>query len=123
MPESFAALVARLEEGHIACAERLKIAGRLVRYEPPSLVLSGSRPWSVEALRDLTDALKQATGTPWQVTLDDAPGQPSIREAEKATEEDARVAAWEDPLVQAARAAFPDMTRDDMEDFPGRRQM
>jgi len=119
LPESFGALIARLEEGHIGCAERLKIAGRLVRYAPPALVLSGSRPWSVEALRDLTDALKQATGTAWTVTLDDAPGEPSLREAEKAAEEGARAAAWDDPLVQAARAAFPDT---ELEDYPGRRQ-
>jgi len=119
LPDSFGALVARLEEGHIACAERLKIAGRLVRYAPPALVLSGSRPWSVEALRDLSDALKAATGTAWQVSLDDAPGEPSLREAEKTAEDGARLAAWDHPLVQAARAAFPDT---ELEDFPGRRQ-
>ena len=89
-------------------AERLKINARVVTYAPPQLVLSGSRPWSTDALRDLHAVLKDATGATWRVTLDDAPGAPTLREAEREADEAARQAILASPMVAAARQAFPD---------------
>jgi len=122
LPASFADLVALLETRHLGVAERLKIAARVVAYAPPRLTLSGSRPFSVDALRDLNEALKQATGSGWTVDFAEADGAPSLREAEQQAEAGRRRAAWDHPNVQAVRDEFPAMGEDAMEDYPGRRQ-
>ena len=49
----------------------------------------------------------------------DEPGAPTMHEAALAREADARQAAWDHPLVQAARAAFPEA---ELDDFPGKRR-
>jgi DNA polymerase-3 subunit gamma/tau len=118
-PTDFAGLVAFLEgKGHFAVAAHLANAARVVRYAPPELVLSGSRPLSADTLRDIGDALKRATEQPWKITLDDAPGAPTLREAARAAEEAARQAVLETPMIKAAMAAFPDA---ELEDWPGKR--
>ncbi|WP_375422701.1 DNA polymerase III subunit gamma/tau, partial [uncultured Sphingomonas sp.] len=118
-PADFAGLVSFLEDkGHFAVAAHLANAARVVRYAPPELVLSGSRPLSADTLRDIGDALKRATEQPWKITLDDAPGAPTMREAARAAEEAARQAILETPMIKAAMAAFPDA---ELEDWPGKR--
>ena len=81
-------------------------------------MLSGARPWSTDSLRDLTDALKAATGQPWRVTLVDEPGGPTLAELARAADDTAKQAILDSPIVQAARAAFPDAT---LEGWPGQR--
>jgi DNA polymerase-3 subunit gamma/tau len=108
-PTEFAALVALLEDkGHHAIAAQLSHTARVVRYAPPDLVLSNARPLSADMVRDLTEACKRATGQPWRVTMVEEPGAPTLREAAKAVEDSERQAVWDSPMVQAARAAFPD---------------
>ena len=120
MPADFPALVALLEEkGHHACAVRLHTSGSVVRYQPPELVLSGSRPLSTDALAGIRDALKDATGAPWQLRLDDVPGAPTLREAEKAVEDAARDAILATPIVATALDHFPGAV---LEDWPGKRR-
>jgi DNA polymerase-3 subunit gamma/tau len=118
-PADFAGLVVLLEDkGHHAVAAQLSNGARVVRYEAPELVLSGSRPMSADMLRDVTDALKQATGNVWKITLEDAPGAPTLREQAKAEEEAKRQAILATPLVKAAFAAFPEA---ELEAWPGKR--
>jgi DNA polymerase-3 subunit gamma/tau len=120
-PVDFAALVTSLEDkGHLAVAAQLANAARVVRYAPPELVLSGSRPISADMLRDVGDALKRTTGQPWKITLDDAPGAPTLREAAKAADDAARQAILDTPMMKAAFAAFPDA---ELEDWPGKRSI
>ncbi|WP_374943640.1 DNA polymerase III subunit gamma/tau [Sphingomonas sp.] len=108
-PAEFAALVALLEDkGAHAIAAQLSNSARVVRYAPPEMVLSSARPLSADMVRDLSDACKTATGQPWRVTMSDEPGAPTLREAAKAAEDAERQAVWDSPMVQAARAAFPD---------------
>ncbi|HVF94658.1 MAG TPA: DNA polymerase III subunit gamma/tau [Sphingomonas sp.] len=120
-PADFAALVTQLEDkGHFAAAAQLANAARIVRYAPPELVLSGSRPLSADTLRDIGDALKRATEQVWKITLEDSPGAPTLREAAKAAEDAARQAILDSPMMKAAFAAFPDAA---LEDWPGKRSI
>ena len=119
LPADFAGLVALLEDkGHHAVAAQLSNGARVVRYEAPDLILSGSRPMSADTLRDVADALKKATDKVWKIALEDAPGAPTLREQAKADEEATRQAILDTPLVKAAFAAFPEA---ELEAWPGKR--
>ncbi|WP_174284623.1 DNA polymerase III subunit gamma/tau [Sphingomonas bacterium] len=109
LPETFDALVQRLDAaGSLALAARLHNGARVVRYAPPEIVFSGSRPMATDTLADLTAALKGLTGTPWKITFDDVPGAPTLKERQETSAEAERIAAWDSPIVRAARDAFPD---------------
>ncbi len=121
LPTEFAGLVELLEDkGHHAVAAQLSNGARVVRYEAPDLILSGSRPMSADTLRDVADALKTATGKVWKIALEDAPGAPTLREKAKADEEATRQAILDTPLVKAAFAAFPEA---ELEAWPGKRSI
>ncbi len=120
-PTDFAGLVTLLEDkGYHAVAAQLSNGARVVRYEAPELILSGSRPMSADTLRDVADALKKATGSVWKIALEDAPGAPTLREQAKADEEATRQAILDTPLVKAAFAAFPEA---ELEAWPGKRSI
>ncbi|MGR6328213.1 DNA polymerase III subunit gamma/tau [Sphingomonas sp. XXL09] len=121
VPEDFAGLVEMLaDKGNHAVAAQLTNGARVVRYAPPELVLSGSRPMSADTLRDVADALKRTTGQTWKIGLEDAPGAPTLREKDKAEQEATRQAIMETPLVRAALAAFPEA---ELESWPGQRSI
>ena len=121
MPATFEGLVELLEDkGHHAVAAQLSNGARVVRYDAPELILSGSRPMSADTLRDVADALKKATGAVWKIALEDAPGAPTLREKAKADEEATRQAILDTPLVKAAFAAFPEA---ELEAWPGKRSI
>jgi DNA polymerase-3 subunit gamma/tau len=80
----------------------------LVRYAPPELVLKPMRPLGQDWPRDLMLALKSMTGTSWQVSLSDEPGEPSLLDQEKMAEERVRADVLADPNVRAVMDAFPD---------------
>ena len=108
-PTDFEGLVAFLRDRRQPlAAERLHNGASVVRYAPPNLVLSGARPFSSDSIRDIADALREATGQAWRITIEDAPGVPTLREAAKVAADAERQAIWDSPMVQAARAAFPD---------------
>ena len=120
-PDSFAALVDALDEsGTLALAARLRHGARIVRYAPPELVLSGSRPLSADTLAELGAALKMMTGKPWRVSVEDTIGEPTLREKEEEAERLAKDRVLASPMVQAALAAFPDA---ELQDWPGKRSM
>jgi DNA polymerase-3 subunit gamma/tau len=52
--------------------------------------------------------LKSITGTSWQVTLSDEPGEPSLLDQEKMAEERVRAEVLDDPNVRAVLDTFPD---------------
>jgi DNA polymerase-3 subunit gamma/tau len=120
-PATFPGMVDALDNaGHLALAARLRHGARLVRYTPPELVLSGSRPIAADTLTELTVAMKGLTGRVWKVTLSDEPGDPTIRQAEDTVAEATRQAILASPLVRAAQEAFPDA---ELEDWPGKRSI
>ena len=88
-------------------AARLRHGARLVRYAPPEIDFSNTRPLAADALTELAAALKAATGRAWKIAMVDAPGQPSVREAELDVIQARHDAAAQSPAVRAAMEAFP----------------
>ena len=108
LPETFTALITALEDaGSHALVAKLRFGASIVRYAPPELVLSGSRPMSADTLADLNAGLRALNGKPWKVSIADEPGAPTIAEAERAAEAAARQAILDTPIVRAAMEAFP----------------
>jgi DNA polymerase-3 subunit gamma/tau len=58
--------------------------------------------------RSFAAELKSITGTSWQVTLSDEPGEPSLLDQEKMAEERVRAEVLDDPNVRAVLDTFPD---------------
>ena len=111
LPGDFPALIAALEKsGKHQLAVQLHDQVGLVRFTPPELVLKPTRPLGGDWPRDLAAALKTATGSSWQVSLSDEPGEPSLLDQEKMAEERVRSEVLADPAVRAAFEAFPDAT-------------
>ncbi|TPG43095.1 DNA polymerase III subunit gamma/tau [Sphingomonas koreensis] len=109
LPDTLEKIMALLADNReLGLAEKLRISARVVRCEPQQLVLSSSKPLPADLVSDLADALKRITEKPWRVTVEDAPGAPTPREAEQQRETDARQAILETPIVKAAFEAFPD---------------
>ncbi len=119
LPPTFEALVDLLDEsGGLAIAARLRHGARVVSYAPPEFALSGSRPVSADTLAELNTLLKSVTRTAWKVSIVDAPGEPTLREAQDAADAAVRQAILESPIMKAAVAAFPDAQ---LESWPGQR--
>ena len=108
-PGDFAGLVKVIEQsGKHLLAQQLHDQIGLVRYAPPELVLKPMRPLGGDWPRDVALALKSATGSSWQVSLSDEPGEPSLLDQEKMAEERVRADVLADPNVRAVMDAFPD---------------
>jgi len=108
-PGDFAGLVKVIgQSGKHLLAQQLHDQIGLVRYAPPELVLKPMRPLGGDWPRDLALALKSATGSSWQVSLSDEPGEPSLLDQEKMAEERVRADVLADPNVRAVMDAFPD---------------
>ncbi len=111
LPTDFSSLIELLEKrGKHQLAVQLHDQVGLVRFSPPELVLKPTRPLGTDWPRDLTAALKDATGKAWQVSLSDEQGEPSLLDQEKMAEERVRSEVLADPAVRAAFEAFPDAT-------------
>lgn len=109
LPAHFAGLVELLEQaGKHQLAVQLHDQVGLVRYAPPELALKPMRPLGENWPRDLSLALKLATGTAWHVALSDEAGEPSLQDQEKIAGERVRAAVLADPNVRAVMDAFPD---------------
>ncbi|HEU4959377.1 MAG TPA: DNA polymerase III subunit gamma/tau, partial [Sphingomonas sp.] len=109
LPESLEAIMALLADNReLGLAEKLRMSARVVRCGPQELVLSSSKPLPADMVPDLADALRRITDKPWRVTVEDAPGAPTPREAEQQREEAARQAILATPIVKASFEAFPD---------------
>jgi DNA polymerase-3 subunit gamma/tau len=108
-PADFAGVIALLEaSGQLGLAEKLRISARLIRYAPPEIVLSAAKPLPADLVADFAAGLQRATGQRWKVTTEDAPGAPSVREAEAKQRADALDWVKSTPVVKAALDAFPD---------------
>jgi DNA polymerase-3 subunit gamma/tau len=108
LPASFAALVPLLEKSKPLLAQQLHDFAGLVRYAPPELVIRPAKPLPGDFARDLSAALKAATGTVWQVAVSDEAAEPTLLEQEKAQADRLRDEVLASPLVAAAFEAFPE---------------
>jgi DNA polymerase-3 subunit gamma/tau len=112
-PASFRALIAWLrDEGRQALlAHQLEDEFRLVRYEPPLLLLQPAKARGSNQVGDALVKLRQAlgllSGERWKVELSDGEAEPSVAEQEAAAEAAARQAVLDAPAVRAALEAFP----------------
>jgi DNA polymerase-3 subunit gamma/tau len=107
-PREFAGALDVLEAaGQIALVARLRHAARLVRYAPPEIEFSNTRPLPADMLVELAAALKDATGRVWKIALVDAPGERSVREAELDAVQARHDLVAQTPAVLAALNAFP----------------
>ena len=108
LPADFPALIKFLEaRGKHQLALQLHDQVGLVRYAPPELAVKPLRPLGPDWTRDLAGVLKSLTGTSWQVSLADEPGEPSLLDQEKMAEERVRADVLADPNVRAVTDAFP----------------
>jgi DNA polymerase-3 subunit gamma/tau len=118
IPADYPALIAALEHaGKHQLALQLHDQVGLVRYAPPELVVKPLRPLGADWSRDVTLALKAATGASWQIALSDESGEPSLLDQEKMAEERVRADVLADPNVRAVMDAFPDA---ELESFSNR---
>jgi DNA polymerase-3 subunit gamma/tau len=108
LPPSFAALVSHLaDNGKPHIAQQLHDFAGVVRYAPPDLAIRLTKPIP-DFVRDLSAALKSATGAAWQVSTSDAQAEPTMLEQEKAAAEQLRQSVLASPVVAAAFQAFPE---------------
>ena len=105
LPQSFPAMIDLIEAtGKRLLAQRLRDEVGEIRYDPPQMAIRPTRPLDT---RELSQALREATGVVWTVTTEDAPAKPSLREQELAAESAARDAILTAPVVCAAMEQFP----------------
>ena len=80
--------------------------------------IHAERAIMADTLAELGTLLKSVTRTAWKVSIVDAPGEPTLREAQDAADEAVKQAILESPIMKAAVAAFPDAK---LESWPGQR--
>jgi DNA polymerase-3 subunit gamma/tau len=107
-PTSFAEVVALAEaRREVLLASHLSGDVHLVHFEPGRIEF---RP-DATAPRDLAGRLgrllQEWTGERWVVSVSDAPGEATLRDARREALEREHAAAREDPLVQAVLETFP----------------
>jgi DNA polymerase-3 subunit gamma/tau len=113
LPATFPDLIeAFWQKGKGQLAQELHDCVRVVRYAPPQFDFSPTAQLPADFTARLLPALREVTGTAWQVAQSDAPAQPSLLEQEQRAEAEARAAILETPVVKAAMAAFPDAELD-----------
>ena len=111
VPTSFLGLVEALErDGKSLIALQLRDQVGLVRFAPSELVVRPLKPLGPEFPRDLSAAIKAATGANFIVTLADSDAEPSLRQQEEMAEERDRAAVLADPAIAAVLAAIPGAT-------------
>jgi len=108
LPKTFAELVEKLGKTKAHVSQQLHDFVGLVLYAPPQLVIRPTKPLSGNFTREVAEALKDATGTAWQVRASDEEAEPSLLDQEKEAAERLRREVLETPLVKAAFEAFPE---------------
>jgi DNA polymerase III subunit gamma/tau len=108
LPETFAELVEKLGKTKARVSQQLHDFVGLVRYAPPELVFRPTKSVSGTFAREVAEALRDVTGTAWQVRASDEEAAPSLLDQEREAAERQRREVLEAPLVKAAFEAFPD---------------
>lgn len=105
----FASLVAKVEDaGEYIAASIMRLQLRVVSLEDGALTFARAPEFRDKIETELRGALAKATGRSWVLTeVEDPAAQPSMAEAAQAEAAALRDAMEAHPLMQAARAAFP----------------
>lgn len=112
-PPTYAAMVkmvagSMVDDESWRTAQFLERDVRLVRYEPPHLVIHPTKPRDEEFFRALARLLREETGQVWTIEASDERGEPSLLEQEQAALHAERESVLQSPMVKAALEAFPD---------------
>ena len=107
-PDTFEALVARIDKVSPLLGQQLHDFVGLVRYAPPQIALRPVKPLPGEFARQLAAVLKALTNSVWDVELSDAPSEPSLLQQEQAAAQAARDEILNAPMVAQVRSVFPD---------------
>jgi DNA polymerase III subunit gamma/tau len=102
-PESFAALVEAIANRHAHLAQQLHDYASVVRYAPPEIVIHSRRVIDGNIAKALGDVFP----IDWKITLEDQPGEPTLREQELTAKAEAERAILGSPVVAAVFEAFP----------------
>jgi len=94
--------------GALRVAQTMRDWVRVIELAPGRLSFSLAPGLAEDPSPELRDALLKATGERWQVERSEADGLPTLREQAEAERESARERIRNNPLVDAAFAAFPD---------------
>jgi DNA polymerase III subunit gamma/tau len=108
LPETFAELVEKLGKKKAHISQQLHDFVGLVSYAPPELVIRPTKAVSDNFAREVAEALKEVTGTVWQVRASEEEAAPSLLDQERDAAEKLRREVLETPLVKAAFEAFPE---------------
>ncbi|MBH1943887.1 DNA polymerase III subunit gamma/tau [Erythrobacter sp. YJ-T3-07] len=105
----FASLVAKVEDaGEYIAASIMRLQLRVVSLEDGALTFARAPEFRDRIETELRGALAKATGRSWVLTeVEDPAAPPSMAEAAQAEAAALRDAMEAHPLMQAARAAFP----------------
>jgi DNA polymerase-3 subunit gamma/tau len=93
--------------GDIILHAHLRQSAHLVRFAPPVIELRLEPDAPRDVSSRLATLLDTETQRRWTIVISDSPGEPTIAEAERATETHARAEATSHPLVQAILKMFP----------------
>jgi DNA polymerase-3 subunit gamma/tau len=108
MPASFRELVDRVGQKKAHISQQLHDFVGLVRYDPPEMVVRLLKPLPGDFIKSVSEALREATGTRWQVRASDEEAEASLLDQEKAGADRLRQEVLDAPIVQAAFEAFPE---------------
>lgn len=109
MPQSYEQIVALAgERRDIAVKHALESDIKPVSFEVGRIEVALTPTANPSIVSTLSARLKEWTGRPWLVTISTREiAAPTLREARRAAENEARDAALEDPLVKAVMETFP----------------
>ena len=110
LPENFEAMVALLwSKGKGLIADEIEHFVRPVMFQPPDFTFLPTGPVSEDFHRRIKEALDDATGARWQVSLaDGGNAELSLAERKEKAEADAKAAILAMPGVKAVFDSFPD---------------
>ena len=94
--------------GQLRIAQLMRDWLRVIQVTPGHLVFSLVPGLAVDPMAELREALYKATGEKWLVEQGTGESAPSLREVADARKADEAAALLREPLVEAARAAFPE---------------
>jgi DNA polymerase III subunit gamma/tau len=109
LPTNMAQLAALMEANRrFQLAQQVRDYLRPVRFEGSELDFGAAKPLPHDFVRDLSSALKDATGVNWRVRCVEDASAPTLREEAAASEAAERDAVLRSPLVAAAMESFPE---------------
>ena len=106
-PADWGDLVERVDAASPLVAATMRLAVRVIRIEPGLLSYELAPGIAADPTADMRRALEAVTGERWQVERGEGKGAPSLEEARAARAAADEAAMYEDPLVKAVMAAFP----------------